>query len=231
MSSIKCEWCGAEAADVSAPCPSCGLSPKKTKVAKKNTADPTGKKQSKDRRFIQRTEPWDMTPKGQQVIGVDPGAQYTGIVVRDGDAVLHASTLVRPSKDTTPLEFARFVVNFLRDELVPQFPNALMGVEGVSDPKGYNRGQRASINPKYVMRMAVVAGGVAVAFPDAVEIPPGGNGTQHISQYPDCLIGRRPKDLPGSNKGAGTRSHEQSAYDVAGKAAEILFGEKEKKSE
>lgn len=51
----------------------------------------------------------------------------------------------------------------------------------------------------------------------AVIIPPGGNGSR--ATYPHVIVGRRPKDLPGDSTGAGTRAHEQSAFDVAGKAA------------
>lgn len=93
-----------------------------------------------------------------------------------------------------------------------------VAVEGVSAPKGFKDGKQASINPRYIVFTAVVFGGVANQFAAHV-VPPGGNGSQNITHYPPPLVGRRPADLPGSTNGAGTRDHEQSAWDVAGKAA------------
>lgn len=175
------------------------------------------------RRKILRETPFSEVITGKQVLGIDPGSRYTGVIIRDEDTVLFSSILVRP-KEMDPLPWAVSVVEQIR-EIHLQFPDAKVAIEGISDPKGYNRGKRAPINPRDIMRAAAVAGGCAVAFPNSVIIAPGGNGSQDISQYPDCLIGRRPKDLPGTNKGAGTRSHEQSAFDVAGKAASLLWSD------
>ena len=185
-------------------------------------------KQSKDRRSVERTKAWSSEPIGQPMIGVDPGAKYTGVVIRDGDTVLYAATLLRDEEADSPLEYARTVVEALR-KVCKEYPDYPMSVEGISDPKGFNRGQRAAINPKYVMRMAAVAGAVAAAFPESIIVPPGGNGTQHISQYPDILKGRRNKDLPGFNpKAKSPRGHEQSAFDVAGKGALEFYNTSEK---
>lgn len=219
-----CHWCGAEVTDTSAPCQSCGLHPVKRDQKKETPAE---KKQAKERRAIPRTAPWDFTPQGKPVIGIDPGARYTGVVVRDGDVVLYATTVVMPPEVESPLDYARTVIAFVRKEVISRYPDAPIGVEGLSDPKGYVAGKRAPINPKYVMKMAAVAGGVVVAFPNAIEIKPGGNGSQHISNYPKILIGTRAKDLPGAEGVKGPRSHEQSAYDVAGKAAKIFYQEEQ----
>lgn len=226
MSKITCAWDGTVLESSTVPCPTCGLTPatapKKEKAAKKEV------KQSKDRRSVERTEAWSDEPIGQPMIGVDPGAKYTGVVIRDGDVVLYAATLLRDEEADSPLEYARTVVDALRI-VRKEYPDYPLAVEGISDPKGFNRGQRAAINPKYVMRMAAVAGAVAATFPESIIIPPGGNGTQHISQYPDSLKGRRNKDLPGFNPAAKSpRGHEQSAFDVAGKGALEFYNTSEK---
>lgn len=218
---VTCRWDGSEVLDPSQPCPKCNMMPTKEHINTRVSSNlrKAVVEQAKDRRSVERTTPWSDTPQGTPTIGIDPGAKYTGIVVRDGDVVLHSSTVVNVD-DLAPLEYARAVVAFVIKEVVLTNPDYPIGIEGISDPKGYNRGKRAPINPKYVMRMAAVAGALAAAFPNAYTIPPKGNGSQHISQYPEVLKGRRPKDLPGSSTGAGTRSHEQSAFDVAGKTAE-----------
>lgn len=216
-----CEWCGhAPASGVSAVCAQCGMAPASSTQPQQVVSE---KPIVMSRRKVVRETPFSTAITGRQVLGIDPGARYTGVVVRDEDTVLWSSILVRP-KEMDPLPWAVSVVEQI-NEIRQHFPETKIAIEGIADPKGYNRGKRAPINPRDIMRAAAVAGGCAVAFPDAIIIPPGGNGSQDISQYPECLIGRRPKDLPGSNKGAGTRSHEQSAFDVAGKAAQILWSD------
>lgn len=167
-----------------------------------------------------------VTGVGQPIIGVDPGARYTGVVVRDGDAVLHSSTLVRPDSVESGTEWALLVVEQLR-AIVKDFPATMpFAVEGISDPKGFQGGKRAAINPKDIIRAGIVLGAVVAVWPQAIVVPPGNNGSQHYSHYPASLIGRRPADLPGDSQGAGTRGHEQSAFDVAGKGASVAYPRK-----
>lgn len=177
---------------------------------------------SKDRRGVERTHDWDDKGIGQPVIGIDPGSRNTAIVVRDGDQVILASTYVRIGNQD-PVEYAFEVVDYIQG-IRDQFPTIPMGLEGIKDPKGFNRGKRAAINPKDIVRTGIVVGAVAVAWrKEIIMVPPGGNGSQDISQYPLALKGRRPKTLLGDSHGAGTRRHEQSAFDVAGKAAETYY--------
>lgn len=162
------------------------------------------------------------TPVGKPVMGVDPGSRYTGVVVRDGDVVLHSSTLVRP-QELNSTDWALLVVAGVQ-EIRKEFPARLpMGVEGVNPPTGFSRGKKAALNPKDIIRAGIVLGAVVATWPTAQIVPPGRNGSQHYTHYPSVLIGRRPADLPGASNGAGTRDHEQSAYDVAGKAANHFY--------
>lgn len=229
---FQCHWCQAGLQylpDGSWPsrCKFCGLHPHPSKVDETvgGKVDPQrAKGASRNRRGDARVVPLKTEPIGQPVLGVDPGARYTGVVLRDGDAVLYSTTLVRDVNKKDPVEWMRLVVEDLKGILVTACPaNTRMGIEGVSAPKGFKNGERASINPEYIIFAAVVLGGVAAEWPDALIIPPGRNGSEHITHYPPALVGRRPADLPGSSNGAGTRDHEQSAYDVAGKAARLFY--------
>lgn len=176
--------------------------------------------QAKDRLGSARDQALGFDPTGVISLGIDPGARYTALVVRDGDAVLHATTITR-DKDQEPIPYAREVVARLTpivNEYKSRYPNLVIGIEGVTDPKGFNRGKRAAINPAGIVRTGVTAGALAIALPEAVIVPPGGSGSLHTSHYPPELQGRRPATLEGNSNGAGTRRHEQSAYDIAGKA-------------
>ena len=177
---------------------------------------------SKDRRGTERTHEWNEEGIGKPAIGIDPGSRNTAIVIRDGDKVILASTYVRQG-DLDPVAYAFEVVDYFKT-IRDDYPLLPIGLEGITDPKGFNRGKRAAINPKDIIRTGVVVGAIAAVWrADIIMIPPGGNGSQDISQYPASLQGRRPKTLLGNSHKAGTRRHEQSAFDVAGKASDIYY--------
>jgi hypothetical protein len=225
-----CTWCGAgNRLDASGSLPlicfSCGLNPMPGEdMTKGGKIDPkVARKSSRNKKSDPIQRKLERQPLGQPIIGVDPGARYTGVVVRDGDVVLHSSTLVRPQDLESGTDWALMVVEQIR-EIMKEFPTTMpMGVEGISDPKGFQHGKKAAINPKDIIRAGIVLGAVVATWPKSIIIAPGNNGSQHYSHYPAELIGRRPADLPGASQGAGTRNHEQSAYDVAGKASDTAY--------
>lgn len=234
---VECCWCGAENKTVVEDgivivpkrCFRCGLYPAARNIANMEEASAQVKKavapkksSSKSRQPAPRIRQFDMNPTGSPVIGVDPGARYTGVVVRDADVPIWVATFVRPENMTGP-EWAVNVVDQLVAVLADNgWENIPMGVEGVNDPKGFHKGKKAALNPRDIIRAGMVVGAVCATWRRAHIIPPGGNGTQHISHYPDMLVGRRPKTLPGLTQGASTRNHEQSAYDVAGKTQKMV---------
>jgi hypothetical protein len=235
---FHCQWCKGGLRYSMGPqgtrvwpksCVHCGMHPHPSPVDETvgGKVDPTKTKRSgRNRRSAQRITPLSLQPLGQPVLGVDPGYRYVGIVARDGDVVLSATTLVRPKGVEDPFEWAAMVCEESRLILFRDCPkDTKVGVEGVSAPKGFKNGERASLDPKYILFTGVVAGAVHREFkPEGVlVVPPGGNGSQHVTHYPPVLVGRRPEDLAGSSNQAGTRAHEQSAYDVAGKAAKEFF--------
>lgn len=146
-------------------------------------------------------------------IGIDPGAKYTGVSVRQDNHVLLSSTYVKPD-DKPQIAWAVELAEKIKQEVVSLFPDAPIGIEGISDPKGFQGGKRAPINPKHIIKAAIVLGALANKFPHAVIVKSGKNGSQ--DWYPEELIGRRPSELKGSAVGAGTRDHERSAFDIAG---------------
>lgn len=218
-----CGWCGGglhlRDGNLPATCRFCGLNPRdgiRTPAATK--ARTTTRARGSVARA--RVTPLNPDPVGDPVLGIDPGSKYTGLVIRDGDAVVYAATLVCPA-DTSAVDWARIVLDEVKILLASR-ADLPVAIEGVSDPKGFFRGSKAPINPGHLMRAAIVLGSVVGHFDHAVIVPPGGNGSQPVDHYPACLVGRRPKDLPGNGHGAKTRNHEQSAYDVAGKGRAVL---------
>lgn len=154
-------------------------------------------------------------------IGVDPGATYTGVSVRDNDTLLLSSTYVKP-KDTPPITWAVEVATRIQNEVINLYPDAFIGIEGVTVPNSYNQGKLSLNSPKYIIWTALIVGALSANNPNAVIVRPGKNGSQDLSSYPSELIGRRPKDLAGVSVGAGTRNHEKSAWDVAGEVLGLL---------
>ena len=156
-------------------------------------------------------------------IGIDPGAKYTGVSVRDRNVVLLSSTYVRPD-DTNIVTWAVEVVKRVHEEVRSLYPDAKVGIEGVTVPNAYNQGKLTMLSPKYIIFTGILVGAFSNQYPDAVIVRPGKNGSQSIGTYPPELSGRRPKTLPGMSLGAGTRNHEKSAWDIAGEV-EFLLGQ------
>lgn len=150
-----------------------------------------------------------------KTIGIDPGAKYTGVSVRDGSVLLLSSTYVKP-EEMPDVTWAVHVTQLITEEVIKQFPDAQIGIENVIQPNPYHKGKLALNNPKHIIKTSIILGAIALANPTAVIIRPRKNGSQNLETYPPELIGRRPKTLPGRSDGAGTRNHEKSAWDIAG---------------
>ncbi len=151
--------------------------------------------------------------------GIDPGSRNTGFSVRDIKAgkILVSSTYVRP-KETEIITWAVYLSNEIKDFLVSHYPEAHVGIEGVRSPRFYQNGKKSPLNPEAIIQTGMMVGAFAALFPEAVIVPPGHNGTGNF-EYPEEIVGRRPKDLPGV---AGPRNHERSAFDVAGEVPFLL---------
>jgi len=153
------------------------------------------------------------------VLGVDPGATNTGLVLRKDDLVVDVATVVRP-KDETDVDYLKRV----RTELLViarhnNQPGFLVGVEAVKAPKAFINGRMKFTDPGPAIGTALVAGllvGLALQLGwHVVLVPPMRNGSSPLSSYPARLVGEREKS------GGGKLRHARSAYDVAGAAAQM----------
>lgn len=149
----------------------------------------------------------------ETVIGIDPGGTNVGVSVRVGDTPLLSSTYKRP-EGMGKITWARTVVARIQEEVIKNYPDAHIGIEDVVPPQSHFKGKLSMQNPKHLISLSFVAGALVLAFPSAVIVRPGKNGSQPLDTYPDALKGRRPKTLAGVNE--GSRDHERSAWDVAG---------------
>lgn len=227
LDDITCPWCGE---GISVPtgtiqCPNCQMplveisktekpAPTKRKtMAKKTTTIPE---------IVVDVSVPAKTTHDITIVGIDPGARYTGFSVIDGnETVLFSATFIRPEDEEDLVLWSKALVQLL-ENILKDLEYTAIGIEGVSHPKGFKKGVRSSLNPKDIIRTALLVGALSMYYEKAHIIPPGRNGDRPIEEYPEELIGRRPKDLPGSGNGAGTRRHEMSAYDVARKTLEII---------
>lgn len=215
--SLVCPWCGEGVSVETITCPACYLPVKDTAVDINTKADPV--KQVKTAAEKKATIPAGKLPSISThpiiIVGIDPGARYTGLSIIDGDEnILLASTIVRPADEEDFIKWAKELAKMI-DELIKDTPYIAIGIEGVTEPKGFKNGVRSPMNPKDILRTGVVVGALSMHYHQAIIIRPGGNGSRHDDDYPASLTGRRPVDLPGDGGSSGTRRHEKSAFDVA----------------
>lgn len=170
------------------------------------------------------------------VVGMDPGARSTGVVLVEIGArhtvasLLHRVTLERrdePLLDVSPGYLAN-VVGIVRDTiaLAPAAVD-LVAVEGIKRPGQFLGGTHArggkggaAADPSALMATAVVLGAIlgrSWAPAELLVLPPGSNGSRLSAHYPAELLDRDGIARPG-----GKRRHERSAYDCAVQAASRL---------
>ncbi len=163
-----------------------------------------------------------MTPSAAGwVLGVDPGANATGVIVRAGDELAYGTTAVRNQGETVE-QYAIGVVELVA-EITARFAGLLDGrplvaIEAVLAPNVWINGERVVLHPQSVMDTCIVAGHIAgwatAEQLDLNRVRPGHNGQGFMGAYPAEL-------RPTRGKGAGKDRlrHVRSAWDVAGAAA------------
>lgn len=160
------------------------------------------------------------------VLGIDPGARWSGLAVIDTEQrfpfPLLASTTIDRGANTGPLERPpRWYVTGVvaaAVQAVAEYGVELVAVEGIRKPGGHAKGRKGHlIDPAAIMGTAVVFGalfGRSWSVP-VTAVPPGGNGQGlPLFRYPE----------PIATKGLGNdkRRHERSAYDVACQGRTLL---------
>jgi hypothetical protein len=151
-----------------------------------------------------------------RVLGVDPGGQSVGIVVREGHDLLHHRTVTRG--DQTIDVWTRTVLDDLDRAAGVGFLD-LCAVEGLNHPTP----QMGLANVRGLLDTATVLGAVIGWCDqlDVVVVPPGrhgraadGLGRAGLSAaYPAELVG------PRETSGTGALRHCRAAWDCAGVAA------------
>lgn len=211
---MNCKWCSSELIDKDF-CSVCGGAQNDVApILPETQEDKTHRLSNKNRRFTERETLWDDSLTGILAVGIDPGARHTAICVVDNETVIESSTYKRLDEDSA-VDWARknadYAVSYKE-----KYPHAFLAVEGINDPKGFNKKGRALLNPRDIIRTGIALGAIVAVIRDIEVIPPDLHGDMHDSHYPLVLKGRRPKDLKGVYEG-NTRRHEKSAYDVARK--------------
>lgn len=176
-----------------------------------------------------RKKPAQIKPTPEQVnenmrgkiicLGIDPGARYTAVSLRDEEGTIYLSSTYYRDDDTDEIEWMHECVQHI-ENILKEYNADIIAVEKTVDPKGYGtQGKRDPLNPKDIVRTAIVVGGIAQRWKEAIPIRPRRNGSAPLENYPESIKGRRPSNLPGDvNPKVTTRNHERSAYDVAGHA-------------
>ncbi|HET6919852.1 MAG TPA: hypothetical protein VFI46_10355 [Jiangellaceae bacterium] len=155
------------------------------------------------------------------VLGVDPGARQTGIVVRRGHELL--THIVVPRIDDSVADYAKDVLRACSvyegqhlPTVVDDF-NGLVAIEGVRPPSPHVR----VIDVGPLLDACFVAGyvhaGMRIQGRPVVVVPPGGHGAGALSSYPAALVSDAER-RHGLTRAAGSSSvlrHCRAAYDVA----------------
>lgn len=172
-------------------------------------------------------------------VGVDPGASFTGVVVRCRDEILHAVVLDREKLlsaaenrhavsrrkawtalvESTVAEALRrtaFDHTLYSDVASALEANAVvLGIEDVFRPHprgGLVDGRARVIDPQPIIDTAVVLGRLIGAWPLAHLVRPERHGKGLSAAYPESI-------RPGRRNLGGPSEHARSAWDIAGVAA------------
>lgn len=175
------------------------------------------------------------------VLAVDPGSQSTGVCLRVGTDALDAVTVERNASyggdgHEAPSRYARQVIETCK-ELTRRNRDALnreAEARGVS-PGGLRhacetlvpptprpvKGRQAAVAPRvlaYLPGASTVLGAVIGTWPKTILVPPRGGdqgGWDALEGAPENLRGRTPR---GWLEGGSDRSHQRSAWAIAGAA-------------
>lgn len=146
-------------------------------------------------------------------MGVDPGGRHTGVVTKDGERILSACVLTRTTGDKFP---DAHYINEVLDEITMHVEIVdFIALEGIVEPHGRNPdGTEVIMSPAGLIGTGIIYGAVLARWPNAVIVPPGGNGSLPDAAYPSEI--RRRQRL------GGPTDHARSAYDVA-RVGEMLY--------
>lgn len=165
------------------------------------------------------------------VVGIDPGGRDTGLILVDGARVSGRS--VRSGGELLPVsqDYVQAVLAEVAELVASTSERVVVCVEGVTRPSWHvqaSASHGAAANPTGLIAAAVVLGAVMGAYPHAVVVPPGGNGSKPLGAYPAGLVseGERRKSGWELRVGSGKLRHQRSAWDVAVKGYNLHVSNK-----
>ena len=137
------------------------------------------------------------------VIGVDPGARETGIVVRS-DTTLLAACVVSRGRNQSFGSYAREVGDSVTT-YDAQHHCSLIRVEDVNPPVFW--ASQRILNLTGLLGTARLIGALEARFPDLEMVQPAGYGSHPLLCYPRELVGKE-------TRGRGIMRHTRSAWDI-----------------
>jgi hypothetical protein len=151
-------------------------------------------------------------------VGVDPGAKDTGIVLRAGRDLVLAQVVSNPGyRQHDPSSVGADYLGAVVDAVIAAYTEGGEGtgiaVEGVTRPCPH----LGLTDPSDIIGSGLVLGAVLLTWPDAVVVPPGGNGSGLLATYPDGLVTDAERRR-GMNRAAGQSAqirHCRSGWDVS----------------
>lgn len=158
-------------------------------------------------------------------IGVDPGARQTGIVMRDGPALLRWCAVDRLDIEPTAARPGRATFTAVADVVRDWAGDGNIAIEHVQAPNPHLRRRDGSslIDPADLIDTARMVGFLEAAFPNAVLVEPDGHGRRGLSAYPPELVTSRERaaairrgGLLMPAKHNPPQCHWRAAWDVAG---------------
>lgn len=160
-------------------------------------------------------------------VGVDPGSRDTAIVTRVG-AELVAFAIIERVMDEAPghgvgAAYIEQVCEAVDDaRLAAVFDpegrrrRVRLGIEGLVPPTGFRGGKVQFANPRDLIAVALVVGGLLRENPDAILVRPDSHGRRALITYPQAIVtpGEAARGLRRAAPQNTRMRHARSAWDI-----------------
>lgn len=158
-------------------------------------------------------------------VATDPG-ETTAVIARDGDKAI-AHELIHRALDEWPghgigpvfLAHVTTRIHDFRARVAEAYPGRVirLAIEGVNVPGGFKDGKRAFVHPRDLITVSLITGALIGEFPQAIIVPPGGNGSGLLASYPPEFVtpGELARGLDRQALQNTKERHLRSAWDVS----------------
>ena len=157
----------------------------------------------------------------QHVIGIDPGARTTAIIIIDTNCNPRKLSLIKNDGDLLPLPTS-YITDIITEihAYLKEYSHATVAIEGINRPSWHvasNHKRGSAADPTGLLGTAMILGALLSHFPDATIVQPNKNGSKTLGEYPLELSSpqeRKHTDWQ-IRIGTGKLRHARSAYDIA----------------